>query len=347
MEGDGSSQPLDSFSFRTEEQARHRRFDAWSEELAPLFDTAPLADRDAFDGEIRGFLLDGIIVARARFGAQRYRRDRQLSLGAHQDNYLVQFYTEGGFQGQASGRLISVRPGDVCVFDLAATLATEAADSACVTLVVPKRLVDRHWRPGPPVSGVTFAGRTTLGQVLGSHLATLARGMDWATATEAPVLATAVAQLVASALGWSQAAAEYDPAPLRKALFQRALAYIRTHLCDADLSPSSICTALSVSRPHLYRAFEAVGGVQRFIQQQRLHLAHDELRHPAGRHETIGAIADRCGFVSFAHFSSLFREEFGESPRDIRDAPQHDRRPRRQGGLAHWLDTPTFRLSPG
>jgi AraC-like DNA-binding protein len=342
MDIDLSSKALGHFAFSTASHPRREGFEAWAQQVAPLFQTAPVSDPPSYRAELDGFLLDEIIIGRTRFDAQRYRRDRQLAAGVLQDNYLVQLYVEGGFAGEADDRPVAVRAGDVCVFDLAGTLATEAAPSACVSLVIPKRLIDHRWNAAASVNGLMLPGDSLLGQLLGAHLVALARGADKATAAEAPYVADATAQLVASVMACSRAA-DLDPSPLRLALFQRAAAFIRANLRSAKLSPHLVGTALNVSRAQLYRAFERVGGVNHFIQRQRLALARRELCDPLHRRETIGAIAYRCGFSSEAHFSTLFRET--SRPRELRDLPQSDPQPLPAGGLPGLLELLKFQLA--
>jgi len=130
---------------------------------------------------------------------------------------------------------------------------------------------------------------------------------------------------------------------LQQALFERAIHHIRDNLGSPELSPDSICRALNVSRPHLYRAFKDKGGVMRGILDQRLRVAFHELTNPVNRAETIGSIAFRCGFGSDAHFTRLFRQTFGVRPTDVREAPPMARAAASsESGLPAWLSLPTF-----
>jgi len=83
------------------------------------------------------------------------------------------------------------------------------------------------------------------------------------------------------------------------------------------LNPSSICKALGVSKASLYRAFAGSNGITSYIRKRRLETIHVLLNDPR---ETrgIGTVAYQYGFVSEAHFSRVFREKFGLSPRDVR-----------------------------
>ncbi len=193
-------EPIPSFLFSADRHTGHDRFDAWQHEVAQLFDVAPVADMPSFEGIIDGYMLDGMLVARNQFSEQKYSRDRRLVARTGLDAYLVQLYTDGGFDGYADNAEMSVRAGDVCVFDLTDTLATQAMQSSTVSLVIPKLLVDRHWNARAPVNGLVIEGATALGQVMGAHLAALSSAMPDVTVSEAPVIAAMTARLIADCL---------------------------------------------------------------------------------------------------------------------------------------------------
>ena len=72
-------------------------------------------------------------------------------------------------------------------------------------------------------------------------------------------------------------------------------------------------------RSNLYRLFEDIGGVGRYIQRERLLEAHAVLTDPAIT-KSISAIADDLCFPDASSFSRTFRREFGHSPGEVRSA---------------------------
>ena len=342
MTVDPNDEPIPSFAFSAERYAGRDRFDAWQHEVAQLFDVAPVDDIASFEATIDGYLVDDILVAQTHFSGQKYHRDRRLVARTGLDAYLIQLYTGGGFDGHADAAEMSVRAGDVCVFDTTDTLATHAIQSSTVTLVIPKFLVDRHWNARASVNGLVIPGRTALGLLMGAHLAALTKAMPDVKAAEAPVIAATTARMVADCLAHCTSGGGLSHGALQQALFVRAVCYIRANLGSPDLSPDTICQALNVSRPHLYRAFKSKGGVMRSILDQRLRVALNELTNPLNRDETIGSMAYRCGFASNSHFARLFRQTFGVRPTDVREAPATTAAATGKSGLPVLLSSPTF-----
>jgi AraC-like DNA-binding protein len=112
-----------------------------------------------------------------------------------------------------------------------------------------------------------------------------------------------------------------EPALARRIQVRR---YIRAHFADPGLSPDTIARALHVSRRTLYASFPAAGdGVAAEIRRQRLERAQTMLLDPAVT-RPIAQIAAAVGLPSPAHFSRLYRIEYGHSPREARAHREHD-----------------------
>lgn len=132
---------------------------------------------------------------------------------------------------------------------------------------------------------------------------------------------------VSSALPWLFAAAYHgeETAPTTSSAtnalrWQQALDYIEHHLFDADgLSVTACAQAIGVSQRYLHRLFAQ--REQRFssmVLQRRLEAARTLLQTMGFRTQSIASIAYQCGFREPAHFSRLFRQRFGMSPRECR-----------------------------
>jgi AraC-like DNA-binding protein len=58
--------------------------------------------------------------------------------------------------------------------------------------------------------------------------------------------------------------------------------------------------------------------LMRYLTQQRLELAKRRLSNHLLRHKTITELAMQSGFNNMAHFSRLFKQNYGVSPRQYR-----------------------------
>ncbi len=103
------------------------------------------------------------------------------------------------------------------------------------------------------------------------------------------------------------------------ALRFRAWQYVDRHLADPDLDPASVAAALYVSRRTLYQAMSDNGeGIAAGIRHRRLQQARELLLRPELRGFSIAQLGAAAGLPRPAHFSRLYRAEFGESPQATR-----------------------------
>jgi AraC-like DNA-binding protein len=105
----------------------------------------------------------------------------------------------------------------------------------------------------------------------------------------------------------------------REVLRERTAALIGERLADPALDVGAIAAALGSSKRALHKAFEAHGlSLSRFLWLSRLELARRQLEDPRTASRTITSILLGAGFSSAAHFSRMFRQRYGASPREWR-----------------------------
>lgn len=103
-------------------------------------------------------------------------------------------------------------------------------------------------------------------------------------------------------------------------VFLDARQYIQARLADPELGQESIASALNVSTRTLYRAFRAHDvTVSEWIRRQRLSHCRGDLEDARLAHVPVSALAAHWGLPDAAHFSRIFKSEFGISPKDYRD----------------------------
>ncbi|HWW66147.1 MAG TPA: helix-turn-helix domain-containing protein [Sphingomonadaceae bacterium] len=101
----------------------------------------------------------------------------------------------------------------------------------------------------------------------------------------------------------------------------RVLAYVDRHLADPDLDIDRIARSLLCSKRYLHKLFLGQDAtLARLIWNRRLDRCHIDLGDPALAERTITEIALGWGFNDSHHFSRLFRERFGTTPREYRKA---------------------------
>lgn len=262
-------------------------------------------------GSASGAVIGDIMVARVVFGAQSYRRDRDL-IARTPDHILFHLYNVGGFNGLIGGQQTTIWSAQVAVIDLAQEVDTLAASSDTIALIVPRALLPGLLdTPLPPRLDsvrnrllaaylIALRERSTLmkeadvEEVMGQTLAFLRALLDPARAdeiVETPTLATS-----------------------HLALAEQT---IRTHLASPDLSPEMIADEIGVSRATLYRMFAPYGGIMRSVQERRLLAVRAALSDPLETRR-LSRLATDFGFRGKVHFSRSFRAQFGVTASEFR-----------------------------
>ena len=88
---------------------------------------------------------------------------------------------------------------------------------------------------------------------------------------------------------------------------------------DLPLSVAHLAGAVKLSKFHFSHAFRQSTGLSpgRFVQKRRMERARDLLRCQS---MAVADVAASVGYDDPSHFASLFRREYGVSPRDFRHA---------------------------
>jgi AraC-like DNA-binding protein len=303
-----------------------RRLESWSEILA---DTHLAFDVDAtaqtpgkFDGAVTRRRFGELVLvdcAASPFrghrgpsvmGGQREREQSEQILG-------FQFVCRGVETVREGSRQLALTAGDVVLWDGTLPTDVEIVESFYKrTLLFPR---DRVLALCPRQGEVNAF--PSLSQSGPARL--LVRYMN-AIVAELPRLDSAASNAAANAAFELLRAAIEPTLPPSRSVARGAMRseirrYVRTHLHEPALSPASIAQAYAMSVRALHALFEdADESVAGLVRSERLLRCLEDLQRPnAG---SVTEIAFRWGFCDAAHFSRVFKREFGATPSEIRRA---------------------------
>jgi len=151
--------------------------------------------------------------------------------------------------------------------------------------------------------------------VVASHLTTLAGELESIDHLAGAPTVDLTVELIAAAL---DAREDQSLTVAQRELVAAIESDILENLADTELTPAVIAQRFSISKRYLHLLFARTDRtVCEFITGNRLERARRELGSMATG-ESITAIAGRVGFGDPAHFSRLFKQRYGVSPRDFR-----------------------------
>lgn len=109
--------------------------------------------------------------------------------------------------------------------------------------------------------------------------------------------------------------------PHRASLLMEMCFFINKHLTNPDLDPELVAAAHFVSTRQMYNIFKDTGvSVAQWIKQRRLAECKRELADPLLAQSSVATIARRWSFDEAPYFSRIFRETYGMTPSQWRQA---------------------------
>lgn len=269
----------------------------------------------------------------------RYWRDRVRLGWCDLDHYLLHLPLERGLVASDGLR---VRPADIVMLDLSRPAHFRMAASQSISLLIPRTALAPLLADAGRLHGLVLPNHSPAGDLLRQLMLTLAAVAPRLALEQALGLTLPVLGLVAACLAQSALLREPLPGPAHCSLVRRVRLYIEQNLHREDLAPVVLAKELGVSRSQLYRALEKFGGVCHYLRQRRLRRCLFALCNSGNRGQRIVDLACEHGFSDEAHFSRLFRQTFGLSPRAARAAMQRGDLSAFGGLVPQAGDTPTF-----
>lgn len=302
--------------------------DAWTRFISTHVGRAP---RDADEGDVNfapggGAAFRGVIeygnlgpasLCRVANTAQRFVRNAGPGpLPGPAAMIVVQ--TRGVSHVDQDGRRASLSPGQWSVCDTGRAFSiSNVIDAEHVILMQYHDAANALLSALLPLAARSFGGagaeRLACDLIVGAF-----RDCGQLRGAVADTTADAIARMV---LACVEEAGARAPLPVGAGVRQRIVAFIDAHLADEGLGAATIAAEFGYSTRQIHRLFHDGGGVSiaEHVWLRRLERSFDDLRR-AGDGETITEIAFRWGFSSSAHFSRVFRERFGISPRECRQS---------------------------
>lgn len=298
--------------FTTKVLPPREQFDAWRLFMADVVDLQPTADNDlGLQAEFSGWDLDGLLLTQATFEKAAERRWRHWQRSFHDHWCIVVARGAATVDENQRADLPHVsfrslwRPFEGC-----------ARDREVLTLLLPRDQFKEAARELDLAQDMPIS--PTMNLMLADFLSSLARNVASMDQHQREQMAAATRSMIQACLIPRAERSMPAAPPVASLMIDRARQITRQNLAIPDFGPVHLCRALAVSRSKLYRYFEPLGGVSRFVQQERLMEARRRLADPV-RSASIQIVAAEVGFLDHSTFSRAFRREFGYSPSEARE----------------------------
>ena len=167
--------------------------------------------------------------------------------------------------------------------------------------------------------GLVLKAEQPAGAVIGATLRAFAETAPKMRLTDFDAVAEGLVALAAKSTAPALAREGDVATPPPLATFVTIRRYIDRNLAASDLGANSIAAEFNLSRASLYRLFEPIGGIAKYIRKVRLSRAFQEITATELSNRRIGHIAYSLGFMSVSAFSRIFHEVYGITPGEARE----------------------------
>ncbi|WP_238580702.1 AraC-like ligand-binding domain-containing protein [Streptomonospora alba] len=274
-----------------------------------------------FQGHLSRTVVEDVSLFEMVATPHRVRRTQDLIAEDEPRFYKLSLQLAGSMVLEQDGRTAELRPGDLAIYDTHRpyTLAFPETNQAMV-IMFPHELVDLPRDEVARVTATCFPSDAGLGRVINPFFVELGRNMDQLGGPHATRLVHSGLDLLVTMLSQELHRRLGPVAHPARSLAHEVREYILEHLGDLDLTPASLARAHFISTRHLYTIFSNEGQtVSAWIRTRRLERIRRDLGDPLFADRPVSWVAGRWGLCDAAHFSRLFKAEFGESPTSYRE----------------------------
>jgi AraC-like DNA-binding protein len=278
---------------------------------------------DAFWGSVSQSAVGPATFTRVDSCAQRVFRTPSRIARASEDFVLVALGNSGVNGVYQDGREAVVSAGQFTIYDTTRPYELRFDDSFSQTILqMPRKLLQQRIGAFDMLTATTFSSDHPLESLVYEFLVGMSKTIDHVDPATATRLLDQALDLVAMAFADRMHQRPPDQSSHRSALLYRLKNYILTHLRDPELSMPRAAAAIGISPRYASDLMAAEQtSFRSYVQVQRLERCRRDLSDPAHAARHISDIAFAWGFNDLAHFSRIFKQRFGASPREWREHP--------------------------
>lgn len=291
-------------------------------EARDICDIIPLGPETDFHVTTQTMMMSNAVLLDSSITDVEYARTPAHVARGALDHYQISLCIDGEMQFSSGRRQVTMRPGDICLIDMAqpnhTLLRGGQSRSRLMVLILQRAMMAPRLAHPDSSTATLLPANHPHARLIANHLAELA-----ATARpgipEVDATVEAIADLVAAAAGGTADIL----AGVDRAERQLYLAMIKRHIAanlETDaLTAAELCRQFPISRATLYRLFEADGGLAHYVREQRLNLAFQKMISPREQDRGLMNLAVSMRFSSDSTFIRAFRRKFGLTPGDLRE----------------------------
>ncbi|WP_431036958.1 helix-turn-helix domain-containing protein [Pseudomonas yamanorum] len=310
-----------SIQFTTDNVLPRERSAYWQEVVCNTF--VPLECRlptpEAFEGRLQASRLGELLVVDISASQQTVVRDAQRISFSPEEFVLVSLVREGRSQVLQEGRVAELEAGDFAIYDTRRPYRLLFDGAFRQTVVrIPRASLQRRLGNLEYLTALPLSRNNPLERLVFDFFNGLAALSGQLPCDQQTRLSDQSLDLLVMALA-ERGRQQAPQGSRRTALLFRIKDHVQAHLGSADLSLAEVSACFGISSRYVNSLFQQEQtSFGRYLLASRLRRCSRDLQDPALASRQVSEIAYRWGFSDMAHFSRVFRAQYGKPPREYR-----------------------------
>lgn len=307
--------------FNTDSVAPRERSAYWQDVVCSTFVPlqCQLAAPEVFQGRLEASRLGELSLVDVYAHQQTVVRDPRGQGVGEGEYVLVSLAREGRSVVLQEGREAWLEAGDFAIYDTRRPYRLHFDGAFRQTVVqIPRASLQRRVGNLEYLTALPLSRHNPLDRLVYDFLTALPALEQQLPDAQQARLSEQGLDLLAMALA-QRGEGQVPSASRRTALLFRIKDYVRAHLSDPHLSLAQVSAQFGISTRYVNSLFQQEQtSLGRYLLESRLGCCARDLRDPGQANRQISEVAYRWGFVDMAHFSRVFRAQFGQAAREYR-----------------------------
>lgn len=309
--------------FSTDSVRPSERVKAWQAAVHDACVPMTLAidkDADRFSGEILSREIKDLCLSLVQANHHIARHDKSQIARTEGDFLLVSMQIAGEGYLEQEDRYTKVDAGEFVVYGSDRQYQwTIPRSFRQLVARVPRHLLQHRLDFSDRCTGRAISCKAGLGRIAFDYLSSLFEQAETLAPEHRQMLLDSSVDFIATAI-----ATQFDHqiglrTNLQSLHLKQACRFIDDHIKDPGLGPEMIARSMGISVRYLHHLFQTnETSVNRHVLLERLAGCARAMSHPKHAKTSISAMAFDWGFNSSAHFSRVYRAEFGVTPREYK-----------------------------
>lgn len=236
-----------------------------------------------------------------------------------QNCYFGVLLTEGQYKLEQGGREVFLEPGEMTIYDATEPhRITTPGPFSKVLISIPRFLLDERASNISRLTATRLPTEHGAGAITASMISSTVNQLGQLNEAAFQGLSEPVLELLTlslrDVLGQTKQMSRH-----RSQALTRVKQFIAFNLANTSLKADVIAAAMGLSVRYINNLFNEEGtSLMRYLTQQRLARSRHYLASSIYQHLSITEVAIQSGFSNMAHFSRIFHQAYGLSPRAYR-----------------------------